>query len=649
MHSLVSTIETNRESRGYTAAVFLDISGAFDGAWPAEILAALTKRKCPLYLIDIIASLLKDRTAIIKTNQGLYKCSIQIGCPQGGVLSPFLWIILVEELISMSYPFPYKIIGYAGDIAIVCWHKVFDIAISNLQLIANDTVAKCDRYLLDINALKTILMIFSNKRTIEPCNFKIKENIISPSATSKFVGFELDTKLSWKSHIEEKCRATQRQIHILRRCLRRTWGLDTKKLVTLYKTIIVPKLLYGCSVWCRVILIKSYKTKLQTVQRSMLKCITRSLKNVPLNSLLIISNFLPIELKILEFSVNYYLSHKHVEFSPSSAATIGAVLHKQKLDQTMDSTRKFHSRSHPPWELSKLNYRSEDESTLPPEENGLAIYTKSHKSTAGVGLGIVCCASKVVVQTAQEKLAANTTENQAEILGLLAALQYAVANKSNYTSCNIFCKSVPALKDCTKNEKLNEAAITCRKLCYDNRDHIHLNLVAKEAEGIDLAKEAAKAVLDLGSQVTKDQPWSIELLKDKIKTEIQKLWSDEWAGSKTGTHTRRFFPRPSDASCLNGSYIHQEITQVLTGHCRLNHHLHLIKTISSPQCECGHGDETVEHFLFHCARYASQRSHLIQACSSSKKTFPPSLEDIPKFRHIWKEFKDFILKTERLK
>ncbi|KZR97895.1 Uncharacterized protein APZ42_006977, partial [Daphnia magna] len=128
------------------------------------------------------------------------------------------------------------------------------------------------------------------------------------------------------------------------------------------------------------------------------------------------------------------------------------------------------------------------ETPLSPEENGLAIYTKSHKSTAGVGLGIVCCASNVVVQTTQEKLAANTTENQAEILGLLAALQYAVATKSNYTSCNIFCKSVPALKDCTKNEKLNETATTCRKLCYDNQDHIHLNLAsAKEAEGIDLA------------------------------------------------------------------------------------------------------------------------------------------------------------------
>jgi hypothetical protein len=202
----------------------------------------------------------------------------------------------------------------------------------------------------------------------------------------------------------------------------------------------------------------------------------------------------------------------------------------------MDNTRKFHSRRHPPWELCKLNYRSED--LLSPEENGLAIYTKSHKLTAGVSLGIVCCASKVVVQTTQGKLAANTTENQEEILGLLTALQYAVATKSNYTSCNIFCKSVPALKDCPKNEKLNETAITCRKLCYDNRDHIHLNLAsAKEAEGIDLAKEAAKAALDLGSQVTKNQPWSINFSKIRSRRKFKSCRVTSGLAAKQG-HTQ---------------------------------------------------------------------------------------------------------------
>jgi hypothetical protein len=124
-----------------------------------------------------------------------------------------------------------------------------------------------------------------------------KDINILPSSTSSFVGFLLDEKLYWKSHVEAKCQAAQRQIHTLWRCLGRTWGLDTNKLVTLYKTIIIPKLLYGCSIWCCVILIKTYKSKIQAVQRTMLKCITRSSNNVSLNALIIISNLLPIDLK----------------------------------------------------------------------------------------------------------------------------------------------------------------------------------------------------------------------------------------------------------------------------------------------------------------------------------------------------------------
>jgi hypothetical protein len=190
-----------------------------------------------------------------------------------------------------------------------------------------------------------------------------KDTNILPSSTSSFIGFLLDEKLNWKSHNEAKCQATQRQIHTLRRCLGRTWGLDTNKLVTLYKTIIIPKLLYGCSIWCCVILIKTYKSKIQAVQRTMLKCITRSSNNLSVNALLNISNLLPIDLKILGFTATHYLSHKHDPFAPSSAATIGAVLQNLQLNHQIDHTRKFHSIHHPPWVTTSLRYDTLD--TIP--------------------------------------------------------------------------------------------------------------------------------------------------------------------------------------------------------------------------------------------------------------------------------------------
>jgi hypothetical protein len=125
------------------------------------VLAALSKRKCPHYHIEIISSLFLDRVGIIKTSKGKYSCVAEIGCPQGGVHTPFLWIILAEELIWKSYPFPFIIIGYADDIVSYAGIKWLRLQyIRNLQIIVNDTIANCDQYLLEINARKTTLMIF---------------------------------------------------------------------------------------------------------------------------------------------------------------------------------------------------------------------------------------------------------------------------------------------------------------------------------------------------------------------------------------------------------------------------------------------------------------------------------------------------------
>jgi hypothetical protein len=148
---------------------------------------------------------------------------------------------------------------------------------------------------------------------------------------------------------------------------------DNNKLVTLYKTFIVPRLLHNCSIWCQVILIKTYKSNIQAVQRNILKCIKRSSNNVSLNALLIISNLLPIYLKILEFTATYYLSHKQDPFAPSSAATIGVVPQNLQLDHQIDHTRRFPSKWHPPWVTTSLSYDTVDAILLLSQEKKTAL------------------------------------------------------------------------------------------------------------------------------------------------------------------------------------------------------------------------------------------------------------------------------------
>ena len=245
MHSLSQAIESSFSKKQFTTVLFLDISGAFDCAWPSAILAALAKRKCPAYLLRLIKNLFENRTARLSHGQYDFLYKVLIGCPQGGILSPFLWIILAEEIINSFFNFPFKIISYADDIALVTMHKVLEIAIKNLQQMSDTVFQSCLDILLEINPPKSNFMIFA-KTPVEG-NFSIKINNIQikPCSSAKFVGFYLDPKLKWSDHIEGKCNATERIIHYLNYCLIRTWGLNTHTLITLYKSIVLPKLLYG--------------------------------------------------------------------------------------------------------------------------------------------------------------------------------------------------------------------------------------------------------------------------------------------------------------------------------------------------------------------------------------------------------------------
>ena len=65
------------------------------------------------------------------------------------------------------------------------------------------------------------------------------------------------------------------------------------------------------------------------------------------------------------------------------------------------------------------------------------------------------------------------------------------------------------------------------------------------------------------------------------------------------------------------------ITQVITGHCALNYHLHKIKRAETPTCEkCNDEDETMGHFLGKCPALSELRmEHLDTRYSNIQDVF----------------------------
>jgi retron-type reverse transcriptase len=90
------------------------------------------------------------------------------GCPQGGVLSPLLWSLAVDELLRELNDSGYYTVGYADDIAILINGKFPQTVSEVLQTVQQ----WCKRTNLSINPNKMVIILFTSKRDIRGLRYQ---------------------------------------------------------------------------------------------------------------------------------------------------------------------------------------------------------------------------------------------------------------------------------------------------------------------------------------------------------------------------------------------------------------------------------------------------------------------------------------------
>jgi hypothetical protein len=115
---LVERVNRNFEERRLTGAVFLDVAKTFDTVCVKGLLYKLTVLNFPSYLVKTVSSYLDCRTFQTSFQSATSTCcGMQAGAVQGGLVSPVLFSLYVNDIPTPSRHV--ELAQYADDTALV--------------------------------------------------------------------------------------------------------------------------------------------------------------------------------------------------------------------------------------------------------------------------------------------------------------------------------------------------------------------------------------------------------------------------------------------------------------------------------------------------------------------------------------------------
>ena len=260
-------ISVNQKYFDHCNVVCRDISKAFDKVWLNGLkYKIINTQELPIIIKKIICSYVTDRTAQIRINNTLGpRFQLKSGVPQGGILSPNLFIIYTSD---MPPPGPNATdIIFADGVT-----QIIENLRNNKEALARETETEIERintyekkWKISTNVGKFSLMSISK---LKPAAVRINGNRIDFKNEIKILGLTLK-RTGIVKHISDRINNAKIQTKKIKRFAR----LNTKTKSHLYKALVRPILEYP--VVPVALASKTQLLKIQSIQNKNMKFIAR--------------------------------------------------------------------------------------------------------------------------------------------------------------------------------------------------------------------------------------------------------------------------------------------------------------------------------------------------------------------------------------
>jgi len=646
--SLMKKLEESISRKEITYAASLDISAAFDSVAPNKLVQSAEDLELPPCMVKLIKSFTSDRQAIL-TVGGISKTyRTRSGTPQGSPWSPSLFTMYLNSVFQLDMDRRTSIQAFADDIFITATGNNDKETQAALQATINKVKNWSEQVKLRLNPKKCSAIKFTGrKQNNETLPVFLDGEQLKSNSTVKYLGVWLDSKLSFKPHLEAMARKCMHRLTEVKKFAKLYWGTDPKFLATFIKKAIEPAIYYGSACLLKSVHLTSNLTLLHRAVRKCGIFISGCLRTTPYNSVHLLSGLRDPTTEIESRALSQTRLFKAYGFSDLVHPETGKSQYVPPEDFSFTAHTHVEARR-----LKRLTKKDVLEVTgtvpwgIPPENNDLlispmleepapsrprsrihahALVHKDHDKMRS-GWAISQNGSYISDSYAMDK---NRCRDSTELYGILQALfiiRPLVLGQDTAADVILHITS-KVVKHLTRTSNINALAYKAQTIISEIKQSgsgVFWNTSKKSQEAQDLSRtiqysasqsdEQQTASSEIGWDKTAFDLWRRKLADNKVRTFCQEYdagKSLKSAGLQFSTHD---FP----ASTLprhEGS----QISQFLSNHfpCKQYlHRFHLSDNVLDNTCNCSQAEEDRDHLLFDCALLAEARSELISSLKS---------------------------------
>ena len=616
LHEVVGTIERSLHFKEYTMAAFVDIEGAFNNVESTAITGRLRALGVDDWMTRWIESMLDGRIIDSTLGTGKIEKRVTRGTPQGGVLSPLLWLLVVDELLSSAVAKTVRIVAYADDIALLVSGKFPSTLSEILESALGELGRWAERGGLRINPSKTELVLFTRRRKVEDFRRpRVKGTMLSLSTEVKYLGIVLDSKLDWRRNTEARVGKALTAFYSCRRMFGTRWGMRPGMVHWLYVAVILPILTYGCLVWWGTGATKRSLQTLTRVQRLACVGVTGALRSTPTAGMEVALHLLPLDLHLRGLAARSAIRLRESGFWKQMEYGHGAIL--SEFPGVPASTDY----------VTPVVDFSASYSVMIPERsawrgrpglrgNAIPVFTDGSKTEEGTGAGVY---SKRLDLSCSFRLPDECSVFQAEVLAISEAARAIALRELPGYGIVLYSDSRAALgalasrvtnsrlvRMCQKN--LNDLSLRhCVTLCWVPG---HSNI-----EGNEMADGLARAGSTLDRELADTSIGTpMGTIKSGISARMFQLASHRWETIEGCRVTRRLWPEYDRNKTKYLLSLDRDslrlLTGAITGHCLIGAMATRMGAVGNDLCRsCGdeEAQESIEHLLCECPALQERR------------------------------------------